>query len=425
MTLNTYGFFLTGNEFPTLCGPRELVDLVIQFRQRDALGLRAPLSDANVERLVFLAFNSSLLPEEGRFLNYRILAGTPPSAPWLAVGFHIPLYSVEILRRLAPTAADDNATLVVVEEDDQLICRGIAVGTEMGFDRRVGVPKMGGIPRATNLSLRVEGPGCLRVSESAFQLRLRGGRIRENIDFRVVPAVIEWWNELASRLMAKIVTTHGEAANSQFGGHVSVAEMVHKAFSRVLSGTIASRHGGTFVVLPTSERVDPAEFGVLACRDANFQLGEEIAEYWSACVQHALSKDDHQRREAAEKWHWRNESLFVKAGLLANLAAADGCVVFNRRLDLLGFAGKIDIESGSLSGATRPLTHLGNGGLIDESILNLGTRHGSALRLCRKHAGTLAFVVSQDSELRVFYSDDRASYGVESLDAWVRASEIM
>lgn len=48
-----------------------------------------------------------------------------------------------------------------------------------------------------------------------------------------------------------------------------------------------------------------------------------------------------------------------------------------------------------------------------------GTRHRSAVRLTQVLPGAIAFVISQDGDLRVFYSDGTGVYSFTDLDAWV------
>ncbi len=52
-----------------------------------------------------------------------------------------------------------------------------------------------------------------------------------------------------------------------------------------------------------------------------------------------------------------------------------------------------------------------------------GTRHRSAYRLCKILPNTIVFVISQDGDLRVFFSNDTDVYSFESLSAWVTQAQ--
>jgi hypothetical protein len=53
---------------------------------------------------------------------------------------------------------------------------------------------------------------------------------------------------------------------------------------------------------------------------------------------------------------------------------------------------------------------------MEPRLAKLGTRNNSACLFCREHPGAWAFVVSQDGDLRVFYSDEKAAYAILAID---------
>jgi hypothetical protein len=74
--------------------------------------------------------------------------------------------------------------------------------------------------------------------------------------------------------------------------------------------------------------------------------------------------------------------------MVADLANVDECVVLDRRLNVIGFGGKISMSVDPVKG--------------------LGMRHASAKTWCAKHGG-MAFVVSQDGDLTVMSEDMSSS----------------
>ena len=112
------------------------------------------------------------------------------------------------------------------------------------------------------------------------------------------------------------------------------------------------------------------------------------------------------------------------AEILAGLASVDGCVVLDRKLNLLGFGGEIRVDPTEVEKAPRTLRNLKTGDAMPESeVEQLGTRHRSAYRLTKVHPGVIAFVISQDGDLRVFCSDDNDVFGFDRLHAWERDHE--
>jgi hypothetical protein len=96
------------------------------------------------------------------------------------------------------------------------------------------------------------------------------------------------------------------------------------------------------------------------------------------------------------------EKVELKAKLVGMLANIDGCVVLDNDLKVLGFGSKIGVSKREIK--PKDCYDLGSNRPID--INNFGTRHQSTYRLCAKRPGTLAFVVSQDGNLRLFYGEN-------------------
>ena len=109
------------------------------------------------------------------------------------------------------------------------------------------------------------------------------------------------------------------------------------------------------------------------------------------------------------------EVLHSQLRAVARLANMDGCVVLDRELNLVGFGGIIQAQEGCES--SRLVLRDRTGRAIDESasLALRGTRHKSAFQLCKALPNSLAFVVSQDGDLRVFSSDNESVYFEEHL----------
>ena len=437
MALNSFTVGLQIADLPEFSGPRDLSNTFVLIRRHlnpqggDVLE-RAPISDAGIHRLVQLAYQTSLAEEEGRFPEFKLVnARLDPSDSSLAATLDVPLDDLDSLRRLAPAVSGTHAGLLVTEggpaadgraDDVRLRCSGIVVTAEMGRDVRIGRPEIVPIGRQPSLVVRVLGPASLRLTEGWYTLVLERGRIRQIVDYGLVAQVSELWRDFADRVLDRIAGRRGEEARQYFGGAVTLADFTHKAWSRVLSRAMERRHGGTFVVLPGSGR--PEDFDIRCTHGTSIALGEDIQDFWDTCIEHSLTKDSDAREEADHAWNWKRAAVFAKADIVSGLSFVDGCVVLDRDLRVVGFGGEILVDPGRVSQEARDLRNLKTGDLMPESELDrLGTRHRSAYRLAKAHPGVIAFVVSQDGDLRIFCSTQDDVFGFDRLHAWVHQSE--
>ncbi len=431
MSLNTFTLGLNFTDLPEFCSPDDLSDGIVSLRrsqveeQKDGRGWLAPLSDDGIRRLVKLAFYTSFATEEGRYPQFRMMsANVGADSLWKAATFNLPISDMESLRRLAPAASETDSALLITEMEGQLHCTGSVIVGDMGFSNKIGRPEIVGVGRSPSLIVRVDGPGRLRVSEGFYTLLLDAGRIRQVVDYGLVPQVRELWDELAIEMADVTAQVHGEESRKYFGGYHTLAEFIHKAWSSVLASAVDRRHGGAFVILPKAGL--PEQFSIHCKHAAQMPFADDISEFWQSCVSHArCAKDNHEARNRAEHaWNWRRSAVFTKARVLAGLSCIDGCVVLDRRLRVVGFGGEIRIDDERLRAAPRALRNKKTGELTPEAVIEqMGTRHRSAYRLARLHAGTIVFVISQDGDLRVFCSDEHDVFGFDRLHAWVHQHE--
>lgn len=225
---------------------------------------------------------------------------------------------------------------------------------------------------------------------------------------------------MASGLLERVIEAYGEDGRKWFAGEWGLAELIHKVWSSVLYHASEKRHGGAFVVVPAANTIDLARFSIKCKYDADLRLGEQILDFWNACIVFAKASTEEERNPALHQWKWHREKLFITAKALAGLSCVDGCVVVDGDLAVLGFGGEIRVDEAKASSAPRSLRNIKTGELTPEDeLLSFGTRHRSAYRLCKVHPGTIAFVISQDGDLRIFYSTDSDVYGFQFLHAWV------
>jgi hypothetical protein len=434
LALNRITIGFTISDLPEFCGPSDLADCVVSLRAHERERLKgwgtAPISDSGIRKLIELAYHTSMASEEGRFPKFRFVSHRNDEMRTVAQ-CNISLDSVESLRRLAPGVnADRRVALLVSDEEGPLKCIGLALADDMGLAVRPGRPEIIGVGRHPTFNLRVEGPGELRASEamgSFGAIRLTRGGIHQVVPYDWVPGVRDLLTKQAALTLDRVVAVKGEDSRKWFAG--TTYPLVQKVLARVLGDAIDIKHGGAFVFLATLER-DPSLFDVRCKYSTTFALGQAIADFWCACVDCAECKDGQATESALHQWRWKRERLFSSATALSGLSAVDGCVVLNRNLEVLGFGGVIglvDLDA-KIVDSPRRLKNVKTGAILDDSefaSLGLGTRHRSAFRLCKAHPGSVVFVVSQDGDLRVFYSDDQYIYGFEKLYAWVYEQEAL
>jgi hypothetical protein len=186
-----------------------------------------------------------------------------------------------------------------------------------------------------------------------------------------------------------------------------------------LSTAIEGRHGGAFAIVPSPD--DPHLKVKYKAEGGLFTAFEET-------LRHCLDSLDSSgpRYLAIFKQYWQSHQDHLRrvARLIGQLAATDGCVVLDHRLNVKGFGAKIDWPH---DGPFLPLFD----GLSDQQVpeeqieQRMGTRHRSACRLAQILPGAIIFVVSQDGDLTAVYSNDSRAYRLTQLAASSSVSELL
>ena len=410
-----------------LCGLDEFAQTIIDYRHRrkvifDHIGGPILLDD-QIRRLVQLVYYASLLPEEGRYPTFRVVFadqafgyGIKLSDTWLGHRIDSP----ESLRRLAAAASAHEAALLVHTGPKQ----SLAAWRIIDFERFSAGPPVTSSRLADDiilpngvLFLRADGPGDLRALLHPSPIfHLRGGAIRilESFYGAVKPfktLVIDLCRVLHGSLKADKRIEYFVPNPEVFAGDFADLWAVS------LATAIQGRHGGAFAVLPKldSPHVKPkykAEGGLFTA--------------FETTLRHCLDSTDSSgpRYLANFKQYWQSQQGHLRrvARLIGQLAATDGCIVLDPRLNVKGFGAKIDWPDNA---SFLPLVNARTDKEVPEEQIEkgLGTRHRSACRLSQTLPGAIIFVVSQDGDLSAFYSDDSRSYLVTQLDAWSSVSD--
>lgn len=419
--------FLIMSSQSSLCGPDELVDAILDYRQRlkqhplfDLL-FHPPilfLDEQRIRAMVRLAYHASLLPDEGRYLKFRIVYSPCTFGHGIGLGdLGQRIDSPDALRRLAPAVGGRETALLVGPQLDG----DLAPWRIVDFEQICGPPvistnRLADTPILPNglLFLRVDGPGDLRAMFHRSPIfQLRGGSIRTLDSFydRVEP-----FRALVLNLCTAL---HNDVkADKRIEIFVPKPEILTEDFADLwaatLSTAIEGRHGGAFAVVPSYD-----------CPHLRLKYKAEggLFTAFQTTLRHCLdSTDPSDLGLFKQYWQAHQNHLRRAARLIGDLAATDGCVVLDSRLDVKGFGAKIDWRP---EATFLPMIDKRSGDrLADEQIeKNMGTRHRSACRLAQILPGAIIFVISQDGDLTAVFSNESCAFRITQLEASSSVSE--
>ncbi len=417
------------------CGVNELYSILISVfhKNNETLWggrLRLPFDKDSLRRLLKKAYATSLLAEEGRYPRFRIILGSNRDElfPFTSVvRFQSPVVINEAndLRKLAPSVSESSCALWVAEggdgSDRRLKCLGIIDADRSFKTTFIGTPdsRVGGngvIGDTEFAIVKIEGPGSLRA-RFALQKEeyvLRGGQIRPTRLFAYLEVVLQ----LVKTVLAALAPRS------------SAMDFLH-SWARVLDVANSKRHGAAFLLLP-EQAISPKEirekYGFSGGFEVSLNLGKAFTEFAVACecYNQAKANVNHAGFEAvshtqqmellSNQWLARRQDLYLMQEALAALSGVDGCVVLDRSLKAHLFGAKIqtirDRKKLPLVDYDQP------GTIIEEEMKSLGTRNNSACLFCQEHPGAFAFVLSQDSDLRLYCSDEKVAYAFLNLDTY-------
>ena len=416
------------------CGIDDLCDMLLfSYEQHNhGLGadLRLPFDQESLRNLLKKVYAASLLTEEGRHPQVRLVLGSDqvselPFSP--IVRFQPPsrIGEANDLRKLGPAASDPSCALWIAEGEDGgtrgVECLGIIDVDRLYTTTRIGTQEsiVRGehiVGNTTYVSVRIEGPGALRarVALDRCEFVLRGCQIRQTRSFAYLEEIV---NQVCS--IEKVLTTEFDLKND-----------IALALARVLDAANSKRHGAAFLLLPEiglTHDVIHRAYCIDGGHEVLLDLGKALTEF-ASCRKHLQEvKPGDNPSEVqsmvnpqeiitrADQWFDKRRDLSVLQNAVAGLSSVDGCVVLDRSLKIHLFGAKIrspqpDKELKVIDPDTKDD--------LSSEMKKLGTRNNSACRFCSDHPGAYAFVLSQDSDLRLYYSDTQHVYALLDLDIY-------
>ncbi|MCP3860802.1 MAG: hypothetical protein GY704_14215, partial [Phycisphaeraceae bacterium] len=248
--------------------------------------------------------------------------------------------------------------------------------------------------RAGGLVLEVSGPGDISVNEAGDVFALRAGRIERQLDGSKSLGEL---SDLHALRDETVVDALGSGIPDRLKG--KMVDTVREGLMYLLKSTVLMAHGGAFAVLPTDAgnlESMPGGWGPLlkvtyptSRPDVLASIAQYVHARWGT---------------SSTARHTALQTLTDTADAVARLSGTDGFVILNRRLCVLGFGAKvvwderIPANCVEVDEMLRP-----TGG--EFSLGRAGTRHTAGYMLCQNIPGAHVFVVSQDGELRLFFTD--------------------
>jgi hypothetical protein len=408
-----------------------------------------PMDQTQLEHLLSVAYQASLLRDEDRTVHMRIVAarpeefdsqqGPPSGLQPLVFNQAVP-YTPDELRRLS-IAAKYHRALVGVSPLIGDAGHGIWGMLQSGpgwIQVAQGGRGPAPAPPPSALLVRVLGPGRIAVGCGLSTLaELRGGVVGgPGMDlFRS-----EWLLARFSAVRAELARLHAEArAQAEAAGErwadldPDVIGLVSQAMvRRFLAAMVSAHHGGTVILLP-QESAEEAVRGAgplrlkYAFRDEEprrryrrliLGLMRAVARAGGSEGVASVDGDTYASLRDDELASMR-DAIFEMSQLIAALSEVDGAVVMTKRFELLGFGAEIVGDLPQVEHVARALD-LEAEDSVAEPLVADGTRHRSAYRLCSRVPDALALVVSQDGGVR-FVAAHRGEvtfwdHAVETLD---------
>jgi hypothetical protein len=359
-------------------GPDDLSDAVLAARRElggSADGAAESISNDGLRRLIRLAYYTSQTTNEGRFPRMTLLVPKNGEYKNLLVPFQEQL-SPGLLHRIFPIVSSQDHCLVVCENGGGLSTNGVGTlrTSLVLLSQTIAIHsshRIGNWPAV--LTLQINGPGDLRVGEYRFH-RLRAGCLYREASFRRETWFSNWIEEFVG--------------SSQMTDTQMSSAVISVSWLFILRLVADLHHGGCILVVPDPSKA-PIRQGVPLDQ---CDLGGFLREYVRETRLMAKGVDELQKQRSYE------EMWFEKLKAVAGLSATDGCMVFDRNLRLHSFGSMIEGDDLSI-----PCFPANDSTPLDEAVLrSFGARRQSALHLCRAVPGAMAFVVSQDGDLRLF-----------------------
>ncbi len=344
------------------------------------------------------------------------------------------VFNVQEIRRLATTVNVDSSTIWVryyTQQEIKLEIIGLLNIGKSWMLARHGF-SYGYLSPPSALNIRVTNPGCLAVYQGRMLIgSLIAGKLNTPTTVSVfdVVGMYELIKAGFDKLMSMIEPTvlHLPTMEpTRYESFKERAEFLWTAYINVVFAIVNQikfrAHGGMLVILPDDftkiddlirikYKFDPFNIDLQKRFISFAKTRNELVEYLvkSECLN--LVDKDTETMLAAKNHLMRIEleKLSNTITFIGDLAGTDGAVIINPSLQILGFGGEI------LGKAGKDLKVFSRVDTLRKTDLPLdfeqfGMRHRAAIRLCGNYSKAVAFVISQDGHVSLFWSEDDCVY---------------
>jgi hypothetical protein len=411
--------------------PRELSEQIWSFWMR-ANGVDTLVDSAErLNAFLSIAYQASLLREEGRLVECRIALmpchELEPGA-LARIGFHAVRFAKrrmfweQEIRRLGP-ATGFYRSMIAVEWSAShgfQICGMIHTGA-WSRDLTIAVDSVNH-PIPDWLIIHVRGPGNLVIHRGSERIvTLLNGRVEgHGFDLFSSSWLLERYRAVGDGFTGTVVDElpHPVTIRDDLPEQFGIAFM-----RRVIREIRNSRHGGAIVFAPRAlmgnllKAGGPMRAKYLieeTCTASPFalileEITRRLAQFASARGKSSAGWQDY--LAWYEDFPYTFSQRFLELALwISDLTAVDGCLLVDHRFTLFGFGVEIQVPSFEDEMVYRALDIEAQDCIL-ESMESAGTRHRTAYRLCREYGACLAVVVSQDGAVKfVANHQDKVTY---------------
>lgn len=321
--------------FNRIVGPTELADVAISWRHFYSKGLypngeMPPQSDKGLRALIHIAFQASLVTEEGKYSRARlfIYQGSWFRRPRVVVEFDEPIPANEdgvlALKRLAPRADSHDSALIMEEISEVWHCTGLATISDPINPIQIGRPDLNQrIQPPYGILIRIDGPGFLRVTDLFLPFVLHGGHIVQALDLLVAPPIHSLLQQIDLALTRDKHIPRLPAINGRVDPHCGL--QIEFALSRIVAKMREARKGGA-LIFPSDTTTHLIEFKTIKSGPG---LGDALHSFYAASEASAAAKSTEELRTALLQWQNAHQMVLRFTDFIAGLSKVDGCVVLN------------------------------------------------------------------------------------------------
>lgn len=411
-------------------GPDELADVIIHDLSGldKILGMPSPncyfsnsdnhwLTEGGLRQLIKVSYYASLISEEGRYPRVSLFWSIYKHE-WFDIGAFTneePI-TVEKIRKLAPICQNQTTAIRVKLIDGILKTTGITALNYEGLDIHLGRPGFAPGGREHNIQVHILGPGHIRVEIATIEYELRAGRIRQCTELFTLPSIRKLTKEFSAKVGKEVIEK--KAASDEdaklFGGLENCFDNCH-LLELVLRPIINAGHGGSLLIVSQNDLdrlIERDKELIISQRVANLDLLNLAAEHLGECIDFWTPRENLTEDSRFRRWIQTRGRLASSAHAIGGLSSVDGCVVLTRDLSVVGFGVKIDVSRDKAITSRIQFCNAVNNKVVelDEIEKFGGMRFQSALRFCKKNPNALAFVISQDRDMKVLWSDENNAF---------------